>query len=108
MAEERFKKAVYMVRNGPARESSNEEKLKVYGLYKQATEGNSALGVRSNHLGDNSASQPWAVQMEARAKWDAHEANKGKSKEQAMQEYAALLDSTSPGWEDSETMKNYS
>jgi len=27
--EDRFKKAVYMIRNGPARESSNEEKLKV-------------------------------------------------------------------------------
>lgn len=35
-------------------------------LYKQALEG------------DNSAKQPWAVQLEARAKWDAWEANKGE------------------------------
>ena len=33
------------------------------------------------------SSQPWAVQMEARAKWDAWNALKGTSKEKAMEEY---------------------
>jgi len=67
----------------------------VYGLYKQATEG------------DNASSQPWAVQFEARAKWDAWTANKGKSKELAMEEYVALLDQNDKAWESSETMKGY-
>merc|ERR1712167_498654 len=56
-------------------ESSNAQKLELYGLYKQAT------------VGDVTGSQPWAVQLEARAKWDAWNAIKGMSKEQAMQEY---------------------
>jgi acyl-CoA-binding protein len=38
--EDRFKRAVYMIRNGPPKEgTSDAEKLKVYSLYKQATEG---------------------------------------------------------------------
>ncbi len=53
----------------------NNGKLKLYGLYKQAT------------VGDNNTSQPWAVQMEARAKWEAWTANKGMSKEKAKEEY---------------------
>jgi diazepam-binding inhibitor (GABA receptor modulating acyl-CoA-binding protein) len=94
--DDRFKRAVYMVRSGPPKpEATNEEKLKVYGLYKQASEG------------DNNTAQPWAVQFEARAKWDAWTANKGKSKEDAMREYAKLLDASDPGWEGSETMKAY-
>ena len=59
---------------------SNEQKLKLYGLFKQAT------------TGDNDKSQPWKVQFEARAKWEAHESHKGKTKEAAMGEYAALFD----------------
>ena len=47
---------------------SNEVLLQLYGLYKQAT------------AGDNTASQPWAVQLEARAKWDAWTSFKGQSK----------------------------
>ena len=39
-------------------EDSNEVKLQYYSLYKQAING------------DNTASQPWAVQVAARAKWD--------------------------------------
>lgn len=55
--EKRFKKAAWLIANGPPKDNaSNDEKLKVYGLYKQAT------------AGDNTSSQPWAVQMEARAK----------------------------------------
>lgn len=59
---------------------SNDVLLKLYGLYKQAT------------AGDNTASQPWAVQVEARAKWDAYTANKGKSQEAAQAEYIALVE----------------
>lgn len=80
MSEERFKKAEYMIRNGPPRETSDAEKLKVYALYKQAT------------IGDINIPQPWSVQFEARAKWDAWNEQKGKSKEAAMAEYCELLD----------------
>lgn len=68
MSELQFKKAVYLIRNGPpAADSSNESKLSFYKFYKQATEG------------DVTGSQPWAVQLEARAKWDAWNSVKGAS-----------------------------
>ena len=75
--QEQFDFAVEQVRalpssgNGP----SNSEKLRMYGLYKQAM------------VGDCNASQPWTVQIEARAKWDAWNSNKGMSKKNAMTEY---------------------
>ena len=50
------------------------------GLYKQAT------------VGDNTTSQPWAVQMTERAKWDAWTANKGKSQDDAKKAYVALVE----------------
>lgn len=81
-----FESAVKFVRDLPKDGPvvlSNDIKLKFYALYKQATEG------------DNTAAQPWAVQLEARAKWDAWTAVKGKSKEDAEKEYiAALVEAT--------------
>ena len=61
-------------------------KLEYYALYKQATEG------------DVEGTQPWAVQFEARAKWDAWNALKGMSKEQAMKDYVALVAKGDPNW----------
>ena len=58
---------------------TNDEMLSLYGLYKQAT------------AGDNTAAAPWAVQLEAKAKWTAWTDNKGKSKEAAESEYIALV-----------------
>merc|ERR1711907_44636 len=55
--------------------SSTEEKLAAYGLYKQAMEG------------DVQGSQPWAVQLEARSKWDAWNKHKGMSQEEAKAAY---------------------
>jgi acyl-CoA-binding protein len=76
----KFKKAVYLIRNGPPKaNTSTEEKLKFYSLYKQATEG------------DVKGAQPWAVQFEARTKWDAWAEVKGMSKEEAMQKYIDLV-----------------
>lgn len=78
--EKKFKKAVWLVRNGPPNpNATNDEKLKFYSYYKQATEG------------DISTPQPWAVQFEARAKWDAWNSLKGISKEEAMQKYIDLV-----------------
>lgn len=78
--EKKFKKAVWLIRNGPPKpNTSTEEKLKFYSYFKQATEG------------DVKGPQPWAVQFEARAKWDAWAALKGMSKEEAMQKYIDLV-----------------
>ena len=60
---------------------TNAEKLACYGLYKQVT------------VGDNTTAQPWAVQMEARAKWDAWASRKGMSKPDAIAAYIAEVDS---------------
>lgn len=60
---------------------ANDTLLRLYGLYKQAT------------VGDNTASQPWQVQMEARAKWEAWTAQKGKSQDAAKAEYVTLVES---------------
>lgn len=77
--ERKFAKAVWLVRNGPKANASTEEKLKFYSLYKQATEG------------DVKGAQPWLVQFEARAKWDAWAKLKGMSPEDAMQKYIELV-----------------
>lgn len=58
--------------------ASNEDKLKVYALFKQAT------------VGDVNTARPGGfLNWEANAKWDAWNAMKGKSKEAAMEEYIA-------------------
>ena len=58
---------------------SNEQKGKLYGLYKQAT------------MGDNSVDKPGLLSgFEARGKWDSWEANKGMSKEDAEAAYVAF------------------
>lgn len=66
MSEAQFKKAVWLIRNGPKKDSSNDEKLAFYKYYKQATEG------------DVQGAQPWAIQVESRAKWDAWNEVKGE------------------------------
>lgn len=57
--------------------------LKLYALYKQAT------------VGDNTEKKPGFSDMIGRAKWDAWTAMKGKSAEEAMQEYIDLIGSLS-------------
>ena len=49
-------------------------------------------------VGDVEGSQPWAVQMEARAKWDAWNSVKGMSKEDAMKQYMAIVAKGDPNW----------
>ena len=58
---------------------SNEELLEIYALFKQATEG------------DVSGERPGGFDFKAIAKFDAWTAKKGKSKDQAMQEYVDLI-----------------
>mmetsp|Transcript_10843 Transcript_10843/g.12390 ORF Transcript_10843/g.12390 Transcript_10843/m.12390 type:complete len:100 (+) Transcript_10843:229-528(+) len=76
----KFDEVVKMVKEGPAQPStSTADKLLFYGLYKQATEG------------DNKSAKPWAVKVEAYAKWSAWSKHKGKSNDQAKAEYVAAV-----------------
>jgi diazepam-binding inhibitor (GABA receptor modulator, acyl-CoA-binding protein) len=62
---------------------SNEELLKIYSLYKQATEG------------DNNEERPGGFDFVAAAKYNAWLALKGKSKEDASKEYIDLVNNLS-------------
>ena len=52
-------------------------------------------------------SQPWAVQLEARAKWDAWNELKGMDPEEAKRQYCALLDKDQPDWEANPALDAY-
>ncbi len=62
---------------------SNDILLKIYSLYKQATQG--------DVIGD----RPGGFDFKAMAKYDAWAKLRGKGKEECMQEYVALIDSLS-------------
>lgn len=55
--------------------------LKIYSLYKQAS------------AGDVEGKRPGFTDMVGRAKWDAWSALKGKSTDEAMQDYIDLIES---------------
>lgn len=56
--------------------------------------------------GDVKGQQPWAVQLEARAKWDAWNSIKGMSKEEAMQNYVELMEDPDV-WEKHPALEKY-
>lgn len=58
---------------------SNEQLLDLYGLYKQATEG------------DVAGSRPGLLDLKGRAKFDAWARRKGTSPDEAMKGYVALV-----------------
>ena len=58
---------------------SDEELLKLYSLFKQGT------------IGDCNTPQPGFFEFVNKAKWNAWNAHKGKTKEQAMEEYIAFV-----------------
>ncbi|KAG2603818.1 acyl-CoA-binding domain-containing protein 1-like [Panicum virgatum] len=55
--------------------TTDENKLILYGLYKQAT------------VGDVNTGRPAFYDLKGKAKWDAWKAVEGKSKEEAMTDY---------------------
>ena len=55
--------------------------LNLYALYKQST------------IGSINIDQPWAIQVEARAKWDAWNSLGQMEKEEAMEKYVELVNS---------------
>eukprot|EP00484_Ammonia_sp_Unknown_P000562 CAMPEP_0197020770 /NCGR_PEP_ID=MMETSP1384-20130603/1668_1 /TAXON_ID=29189 /ORGANISM="Ammonia sp." /LENGTH=103 /DNA_ID=CAMNT_0042448459 /DNA_START=142 /DNA_END=453 /DNA_ORIENTATION=- len=84
-AKEPFEQATEFVKNLPADgdvQLSNETRLKFYGWFKQATVGKCA---------EKGGGQPWAVQVEARAKWDAWNALGDMSPEDAKKAYVDEL-----------------
>jgi acyl-CoA-binding protein len=76
--EEQFKQAGESVTKLAAA-PSNEDKLKLYGLFKQGSEG------------DASGKRPGMFDPVGRAKWDAWAGNKGKSQDEAKQAYIDLV-----------------
>lgn len=68
---------------GLAERPDNATLLKLYGLYKQSTSG------------DVSEAKPGFSDMIGRAKWDAWNGLKGTAKDNAMQQYVALIESLS-------------
>lgn len=74
--QKQFEDTVNFVQNAEGDvQLSNEQKLQMYALYKQATEG------------DVSGKKPGMMDFVARAKYSAWEELKGQSSEQAMQKY---------------------
>jgi diazepam-binding inhibitor (GABA receptor modulating acyl-CoA-binding protein) len=75
----KFENAVQEVQKLPDR-LDNETLLKLYALYKQAT------------LGDVFGKRPGGMDFVGRAKYDAWSDLKGSSKDEAMKDYAGLVD----------------
>jgi acyl-CoA-binding protein len=75
-----FEKAVAESKQLPEK-PDNQTLLKIYSLYKQATEG------------DVEGKRPGFADLVGRAKFDAWAAVKGKSADEAMQEYIDLIES---------------
>ena len=78
--EDRFNKAVLQVHD-LTEKPSNRTLLELYSLYKQAT------------VGPINTTKPWAVQVEARAKWDAWKSKEKLTTKEAMTKYIALVES---------------
>jgi len=75
---EEFESAAKRVQNLPQK-PGNDTLLELYGLYKQASEG------------DVSTKRPGMLDVKGRAKWDAWSSRKGLSKDDARDKYVALV-----------------
>ena len=56
----------------------DDKKLEIYALFKQGS------------IGDNNTARPGMLDFKGKAKWDAWDAKKGLSREEAMQAYIDL------------------
>ncbi len=79
----RFQAAVAGSRSSITQRPDNAALLQLYGLYKQATEG------------DVATEKPGFSDLVGRAKWDAWNKLQGLSREEAMQQYIDLVTSLS-------------
>ncbi|XP_063421139.1 acyl-CoA-binding protein-like [Mytilus trossulus] len=73
-----FNKAAEEVKNLKTK-PSNDDMLIIYGLFKQA------------NVGDVNTARPGMLDLTGKAKWDAWEKQKGKSKEDAEKEYISKV-----------------
>lgn len=79
---QQFEETVNFVQNSEGEvQLSNEQKLQMYALYKQATEG------------DVTGKKPGMMDFVARAKYSAWEELKGQTNDQAMQKYINEVES---------------
>ncbi len=79
--QQKFEEMVKAVRDATIDfQPTNNQKLKLYAFYKQATEG------------DVQGDSPSIINMVERAKWSAWNAIKGKSTEEAMKGYLAVFE----------------
>ena len=74
--EEEYKKALEDVKKT---NPNQDDKLKLYGLYKQI------------NFGNNNEAKPWSYQLEKSYKWQAWKDNENKSKEECMKLYIELV-----------------
>ncbi|XP_075995090.1 acyl-CoA-binding protein [Genypterus blacodes] len=74
-----FDKAAAEVKDLTAR-PADDEMLQIYALFKQAS------------VGDVNTPRPGMFDFTGKAKWDAWEKQKGKSKEDSMNEYIKLVE----------------
>jgi len=74
---EAFVKAAEEVKNLKSK-PADDEMLKLYGLYKQAT------------IGDVNTDRPGMLDFAGKAKWDAWSGNKGMAKEKAETDYTEV------------------
>jgi len=75
---ERFEDAAKRVKSLPT--ATPDQLLKLYGLFKQGTEG------------DVTGKRPGVLDIKGRAKYDAWAGRKGMSKDNAMEEYVKYVD----------------
>ncbi|CAM9181408.1 unnamed protein product [Ectocarpus sp. 8 AP-2014] len=73
---ERFNESLEKMKPVDLDKVSNEDKLKLYGLFKQI------------NVGDCDTKRPGMMDMKGKAKWDSWKGMEGKSKDDAMNEYA--------------------
>ncbi|XP_056321009.1 acyl-CoA-binding protein [Danio aesculapii] len=79
MSEAEFQKAAEEVKQLKAK-PTDAEMLEIYSLYKQAT------------VGDVNTARPGMLDFTGKAKWDAWDAKKGISKEDAVKAYIAKVE----------------
>lgn len=80
MSEEAFEAAAKEATTILPDTTTNEEKLELYALFKQAK------------FGDNTTAKPNIFDPKGRAKWDAWEKKKGLSQEEARAQYVSYVE----------------
>lgn len=83
----RFSRAAERMRTNSSLNLNNEQKLELYGYFKQATEGSCNIA------------KPGFFDFTGRAKWEAWQKLGSISKEEAKSKYVELVTQIDPKWE---------